>query len=53
LSEEWSPVFTALVEKKNRIIIPRVIRLALGIEPGDLVEVRVRKVGRKWRALRE
>ncbi len=51
--EEWSPVFTVMVEKKYRIIIPTVIRKILGLEPGDLIEVKIRRVGRKWKVLRE
>jgi looped-hinge helix DNA binding domain, AbrB family len=51
--DDWSPIFTAMVEKKYRVVIPSVIRKALGISEGDLVEVKIRKVGRKWRMLRE
>ena len=47
ISEEWSPVFTARVEKRYRIWIPRVIRDELGVEEGDIVEVKIRVVKRK------
>ncbi len=46
-TEEWSPVFTARVERRNRIWIPRIIREELGLKEGDLVEVRVRVVKKK------
>jgi AbrB family looped-hinge helix DNA binding protein len=53
MSDEWSPTFTAIVEKKNRIVIPAAIRRILDISEGDIVEVKVKKVGRKWKILRE
>jgi AbrB family looped-hinge helix DNA binding protein len=52
MGEEWSPIFTAIVEKKNRIVIPSAIRRILDIGEGDIVEVKIRRVGRKWKILR-
>jgi AbrB family looped-hinge helix DNA binding protein len=49
---EWSPTFTSMVERKYRIVIPAVIRKVLQIEEGDVVEVRIRKVGKGWKILR-
>jgi len=34
MNEEWSPIFTAIVEKKNRIVIPSTIRKILNIRRG-------------------
>lgn len=42
MSENWSPTFTARIEKKYRIWIPKVIRELLDIREGDIVEVRIR-----------
>lgn len=53
MEEEWSPVFTAMVERKYRIVIPPLLRRVLGLREGDLVEVRIRRVGKKWKVLRE
>jgi len=45
--EDWSPVFTARVERKSRIWLPRAIRELLNINEGDYLEVKVRVVTRK------
>jgi len=50
---EWSPTFTAMVERKHRIVIPSVVRRLLQLEEGDVVEVRVRKVGKAWKISRD
>ena len=44
--EEWSPTFTARVEKKYRVWIPRTIRELMDVEEGDYVEVKIRVVKR-------
>lgn len=38
-------VFTARVQTLERVAIPRVIVENLGIRKGDVVEIRVKKVG--------
>lgn len=38
--------FTARVRKDHRIVIPDADRARLGVREGDLVSVRLRKVGR-------
>ncbi len=43
MSEE---VFKAVVRAKYRITIPPVVRKLLSIRVGDVVEVRIRRVGR-------
>lgn len=45
--DDWSPVFTAIFEKRGRIWIPKTIREYLGISEGDYVEVKIRLVKRK------
>lgn len=44
--EEWSPTFTARVERKYRIWIPRTVRELMDVEEGDYVEVKIRVVKR-------
>ncbi len=44
--EGWSPTFTARVETRNRIWIPRVVRELLDLKEGDIVEVKMRVVKR-------
>ncbi len=39
-----SVTFTARVEKRFRVFIPRAVREALDIQEGDYVEVVIRKV---------
>jgi bifunctional DNA-binding transcriptional regulator/antitoxin component of YhaV-PrlF toxin-antitoxin module len=51
--ENWSPIFTAMVERGYRIVIPSTIRKILRVEEGDVLEVKVRKVKGKWKILRE
>jgi len=51
--DDWSPTFTVMIEKKYRVVIPSVIRKLIELSEGDLVEVKIRKVGKKWRMLRE
>jgi AbrB family looped-hinge helix DNA binding protein len=51
MAEEWSPTFAARVEAKYRVVIPPVVRRMLDLHEGDVVEVKVRKVG-SWRILR-
>jgi len=53
MEEEWSPIFTSMVEKNYRIVIPSPIRKVLQLSEGDLIEVRIRKCGKKWKILRE
>jgi AbrB family looped-hinge helix DNA binding protein len=50
---EWSPTFTAMIERKYRIVIPPVLRKVMDLSEGDLVEVRIRRVGKAWKVLRE
>jgi AbrB family looped-hinge helix DNA binding protein len=45
--EEWSPTFTARVERKYRIWIPRTVRELMDVEEGDYVEVKIRVVKRR------
>jgi AbrB family looped-hinge helix DNA binding protein len=45
--EEWSPTFTARVERKYRIWIPRTVRELMDLEEGDYVEVKIRVVKRR------
>ncbi|MEM1865978.1 MAG: AbrB/MazE/SpoVT family DNA-binding domain-containing protein [Ignisphaera sp.] len=47
MEEEWSSTFTAKVETKYRIWIPRVIRQMLDLNEGDIVEVKIRVVKRR------
>ncbi|MEM1672360.1 MAG: AbrB/MazE/SpoVT family DNA-binding domain-containing protein [Archaeoglobaceae archaeon] len=47
MEEEWSPTFTAKVETKYRLWIPRVIRSMLDLKEGDIVEVRIRVAKRR------
>lgn len=42
MEENWSPIFTARIEKKNRIWVPKVIRELMEIEEGDVVEVKIK-----------
>jgi bifunctional DNA-binding transcriptional regulator/antitoxin component of YhaV-PrlF toxin-antitoxin module len=44
--EEWSPTFTARVEKKYRIWISRIVRELMDVKEGDYVEVKIRVVKR-------
>ena len=53
MDEEWSPIFTAIVERKYRIVIPSPVRRVMNIGEGDVVEVQVRRVKRQWKVLRE
>lgn len=52
-SEDWSPTFTAMIERKYRIVIPAVLRKVMELNEGDLIEVRIRRVGRQWKVLRD
>ena len=44
MSDEPELVFTAQVQKIHRIAIPRTVYAALYIEPGDYVEVRIKRL---------
>lgn len=43
-NEEWSPTFTAMVEKNYRVVIPSVIRKLLNLKEYDVLEVKVKRV---------
>lgn len=45
--DDWSPVFTAVFEKRGRIWVPKPIRSYLGVSEGDYLEVKLRLVGKK------
>jgi AbrB family looped-hinge helix DNA binding protein len=42
--EDWSPTFTAMVEKNYRVVIPSVIRKLLNLKEYDVLEVKVKRV---------
>lgn len=44
MEENWSPMFTAKVDRAWKIWVPRAVRDFLMLDKGDFVEVKVRLV---------